>query len=42
MKQANKLLTKTKIIDVKKISEQNKDFDCNNNFSENILYCGLF
>lgn len=41
MKQANRLLTKTKIINVKKISEQNKDLDCRNDFPENILYCGL-
>ena len=41
MKDARNLLTKTKVIDVKKMSEINKDIDCENHFSENILYCGL-
>ncbi len=41
MKKANQLLIKTKVVDVKKLTEQNKNFDCDNKFSENILYCGL-
>ena len=41
MKTANKLLSKTKVINVKKLTEQNNDWDCDNKFSENILYCGL-
>jgi hypothetical protein len=41
MKNARNLLTKTKVIDVIKLTEQNKDIDCETEFADNLLYCGL-
>lgn len=41
MKDARNLLTKTKILNTKKMTELNKDINCDNAFTNNLLYCGL-
>lgn len=42
MKQANNLLKKTKVLDVKKLLDVNQETDCDeDSFSKNMLYCGL-
>ena len=41
VKKVRKLINKTQIIDIKKLSEYGKDIDCENNFTWDVLYCGL-
>lgn len=41
MTDANNLLKNTEILDVAKLSKQDSAPDCENDFSTNILYCGL-